>query len=66
MSWIVPDLDNKFVGFVYSVTEPIILPVRMIIERIPSFSQLPVDISFTVTFILLMVIQYILPVSFAF
>lgn len=59
-SWIMPDEDNKLTSFVYSVTEPLIYPVRSLLERIPAVRDMPFDISFMVTFLLLIILQYLL------
>lgn len=64
-SWLPLDDDNPFHNFVYLVTEPLIAPVRAIVERFPSMQGLPIDISFFITMILLMMLGIFLPeVSF--
>ena len=60
LSWLPLSDDNVIEEFVYAVTEPFIIPVRMILERFDSLNGLPVDISFFVSFILLSVITDIL------
>ena len=55
LSWF-PMEENRFIGFLYAVTEPVILPVRMLFERLGWFQNLPIDISFFVTFLLLSLI----------
>ena len=64
MSWIMPEEDNNLVRFITIVTDPIIIPVRMILERFEFVRNLPIDISFMVAFILLVVIQNLLPAVF--
>ena len=59
-SWIVGDDDSPFIEFLYSVPEPLIYPVRTLIDKIGIFRDLPVDISFIVTFILLSVVRMLL------
>jgi len=34
ISWIIRDFDNKIVVFIYEVTDPIIEPFRMILDRL--------------------------------
>ena len=60
ISWFPVDDDNVILRFSYTVTEPFIYPVRLLLDRIPAFSEMPVDISFTVTFLLLFVLQLFL------
>jgi YggT family protein len=64
LSWIMPEEENMLVRFVNSVTEPVIYPVRVLIDRIEALRNMPFDISFLVTFILLVILQYILPTNF--
>lgn len=61
MSWITMDEDSPFATFLYYVTEPVIAPVRLILGRFESLNDLPFDISFLVTVLLLSVLMYILP-----
>ena len=60
-SWI-PDIrDNAFTNFIYAVTEPVITPVRAIMERFNIMKGLPIDMSFMITYFLLFAIQMMLP-----
>ena len=59
LSWF--PINNRFVDFVYSVTEPFIYPVRRLFEKMGWFQGLPVDISFMVSYLLLTVILILLP-----
>ncbi len=60
MSWFPVDDENVILRFAYAVTEPFIYPVRMLIDRIPALSEMPIDISFSITFLLLMFLQFFL------
>ena len=53
LSWMPMDEDNAVENFLYSVTEPVIMPVRSVIEHFGWFEGLPIDMSFFITFILL-------------
>ncbi len=59
LSWFPMD-DNKFTDFLYGVTEPFIYPVRMLFEKLNWFQNLPIDISFMVSYLLLSVIIMLL------
>ena len=59
LSWF--PIDNRFVDFLHAITEPFIIPVRMLFEKMNWFSGLPIDMSFFVTYILLSVILIFLP-----
>jgi uncharacterized protein YggT (Ycf19 family) len=52
MSWF-PTESNKFENFLYMITEPLIMPVRLLFEKLNWFQGLPVDISFFVTYLIL-------------
>lgn len=56
----IPDMgDNKFGYFVYSLTEIFISPVRNLLDRM-GFSNGMFDMSFTVTYLLLILIGALL------
>lgn len=52
MSWF-PTESNRFENFLYVITEPLIMPIRLLFEKLNWFQGLPVDISFFVTYLLL-------------
>lgn len=62
LSWFIQDEDNVLMNFLYYITEPVITPVRMILYRLfPTLEEFPVDIAFSVTLILLLLIELLLP-----
>ena len=60
LSWF-PDMGGKLVDVLYAITEPFIYPVRRLFERMGWFQGLPIDISFSVTFLLITIVMFILP-----
>jgi len=56
LSWFPIREDNPILVFVTMVTEPLILPIRALFERLGWFQNLPIDISFFVTFLILSLI----------
>ena len=66
LSWMPMDDDGPVLGpimnFLFAVTEPIIFPVRTLLEKIPALRTLPIDLSFMVTFMLLSTVQMMLPI----
>lgn len=61
ISWLPLDEDSRFVEFIYVATEPVIAPVRALLSRFEGIENSPIDISFFITFMLLSVLQIILP-----
>ena len=61
LSWFVPE-GNFLLGLLTVITEPIIVPVRMLLLRFRFFQQIPIDFSFLVALILLAAVQGALPV----
>lgn len=61
LSWIFMDQEGKVMNFLYRVTEPLILPARVLLGRIDGMNEIPIDIPFFVTVILLSVVQLLLP-----
>ena len=59
MSWF-PGDSNKFEIFLYAITEPLILPVRKLFERLNWFQELQIDVSFFVTYLLLSIVLVLL------
>ena len=60
LSWFPVREDNPILAFVAMVTEPIIAPVRALFDRMGWFRNLPIDISFFVSYLLLMLVQALL------
>lgn len=59
-SWF-PGLDENIIGDVaYSITEPVIIPVRRFMERFEAVRNFPIDLSFFVTFMLLSMLSTVL------
>lgn len=53
--------DSPIAAFVFSVTEPVIFPIREIFSRLGLFEGFPIDISFFVAMICLSLIKNLLP-----
>lgn len=60
ISWLPIDEDHPIVTFLYTVTEPVIMPVRSLIDYFGWFQGMPFDMSFLITFILLSILEMIL------
>ena len=60
LSWFPVSEDTVIVNFLYAVTEPVIMPVRALLERLGWFEGLPIDMSFFFTFMLLSILQMFL------
>lgn len=56
--------DSAVAGFLYTITEPVIMPIRRLLEKLNVFQGLPIDISFLITYLLLSAIGSILSVWF--
>ena len=61
LSWLPFEDESPLVRFVFTVTEPIILPVRNLLEKSETIASLPIDISFFVTYLILIIVQILLP-----
>ena len=55
-SWM-PGLDGAWLDFVYMITEPVIIPVRAFFDRIGAFKNSPIDFSFMIAYMLLMIVE---------
>ena len=59
LSWF--PIDNKFVDFLHAITEPFIVPVRLLFEKMNWFTGLPIDVSFFVTYLIISIVLIFLP-----
>lgn len=57
LSWLPIGDDNPILKFVFMVTEPIIMPIRALFERLGWFQNMPIDISFLVAYLLLIALS---------
>ena len=55
LSWFPID-SNRFTDFLYGITEPVIYPIRGLFMKLNWFQESPLDISFMVTYLLIMII----------
>ena len=60
ISWLPLDEDNPIENFLYTVTEPVIAPVRALLDHFGWFEDLPIDMAFFITFFLLAILGAIL------
>ena len=63
LSWFVQDEENKVSVFLLVITEPFILPLRKLFERMHWFERMPLDMPFLMTFFLLAVLQFTVSMS---
>ena len=56
-SWIPMD-ENVFTELLYRLTEPLILPVRKLLYKINFLQDFPLDISFLLTSMLLLIARF--------
>ena len=51
-SWFIRDPFNKFMRILSSIVDPVLDPIRNILNRIPVLNSLPIDFSVLVAFFL--------------
>lgn len=61
LSWIFITEDSKVMNFLYRVTEPLVIPARILLGRIEGMNEIPIDIPFFATVIILPIVQMLLP-----
>ena len=59
MSWFT-DGEGKFARFLYVLTETVILPVRKLLVKMNWLQNSPIDFSFTITYLILILIEILL------
>ena len=60
LSWFPISDENPILLFVTMVTEPIVGPVRALINRMGWFQNIPIDISFIIAYLLLFLVDGVL------
>jgi uncharacterized protein YggT (Ycf19 family) len=60
LSWFPIREDNPFLTLTAMVTDPFIMPVRALFDRFGWFQNLPIDVSFFVSFLLVNAIGSVL------
>ena len=58
-SWF-PDFDGLLVDIVYALTEPVVAPIRAVLERLEFFRSFPLDLSFIIAYLLVGAAQTLL------
>ena len=61
-SWIPPVRDTKFFGFIHTITEPPLIPIRNLFHKISWMRNFPLDLSFLAFYILLDVVSSVLTI----
>ena len=61
LSWLPVDEDSDLSNFLFAMTEPVIYPVRMLLDRFEGLDEFPIDLSFIISFMLLSLVQMLLP-----
>ena len=54
------DADGKFIRFLYVLTEPAIMPIRKLFQKLNWFQDSPLDMSYMATYLVLALIQLLL------
>lgn len=57
LSWMAPDAEGWVIDLIYAITEPFLLPVRKLLAKRNLESAGPLDLSFFVTVVLIMIIR---------
>ena len=63
LSWFDPMQEWRLSGFLIMITEPVIMPVRMLCEKKRWFEGVPLDIPFMLSWLILMLIQFVVQVK---
>lgn len=52
--------DSKVMAFCYAISEPVVAPVRSLLNRIPALEGSMIDLSYMATFLFLSIVRIIL------
>ena len=59
LSWFT-DGQGKFTRFLYVLTEPAIMPIRKLLVKMNWLQNSPIDFSFTITYLAIMLVELLL------
>ena len=57
LSWFDPMQEWRVSGFLVMITEPVILPIRMLCDKMHWFEGFPMDVPFMLSWLILMIVQ---------
>lgn len=57
LSWLPGLSDSAFGDLIYTVTEPVVVPIRALADRLGWFRNSPIDFSFMIAYMLLFILQ---------
>lgn len=60
LGWFFMDGEGKLMGFLYTLTEPVIYPFRKLFHKLNWFQGTPIDMAFTFSWISLYAIEFII------
>lgn len=52
--------ESKIASFLYVITEPVIFPIRALCAKMGWFQDTPIDVPFSLTWLVLIVVQMLL------
>lgn len=52
--------ETKVYAFCYAVSEPVVAPVRNLLDRVPVLGEIGIDFSYMATFFILTILKFIL------
>ena len=62
LSWFLNEEDNRFMYVIVLMTEPILIPFRLLLNRIEKNKAIPIDFSLVFAMITVMILQMILTI----
>ena len=60
LSWFMTEEDSKIALFLVAVTEPVIIPVRLLFEKFGWGEGIPIDLPFIVTYLIISLLEMLL------
>lgn len=60
LSWFPIDEESRLMSFLYTITEPVIQPIRALLYRWNLFQNSPLDVSFFITYIIIALLSMLL------
>ena len=60
LSWFDVNMNNPLIKLLFVITEPVVQPVRKLFVKLNWFQNMPIDLSFSATFLILFVLETVI------
>ncbi|MBQ7357683.1 MAG: YggT family protein [Clostridia bacterium] len=64
LGWFFVDGEGKLMRFLYTLTEPVVLPFRKLFHKLNWFQDMPIDMAFTFSWLFLYAVELVISLMY--